>query len=204
LVKAIKDLYRRTKFGQPIVVVSGLPRSGTSMMMKMLDAADLPLVTDAVRAADEDNPKGYFEDERVKDLDKSEDRGWLRDCRGKVVKIISFLLLDLPEENFYKVVFMRRNLEEVIASQNKMLVRRGEPTDESNDEKMIQRYKMHLRKVDYVLEEFDNFEAIDVDYGQALEDPRTHAARIGEFLGAKLDLDKMAAVVDPSLYRNRR
>jgi hypothetical protein len=204
LVKVIKDLYRRTKFGQPIVVVSGLPRSGTSMMMKMLDAADLPLITDAVRTADEDNPKGYFEDERVKDLDKSEDRGWLRDCRGKVVKIISFLLLDLPEENFYMVIFMRRNLEEVIASQNKMLVRRGEPTDEANDKKMIQRYKMHLRKVEYVLEEYDNFEAIDVDYRQALEDPRTYAARIGEFLGAKLDLDRMAAVVDPSLYRNRR
>jgi len=204
LVKVIKDLYRRTKFGQPIVVVSGLPRSGTSMMMKMLDAADLRLITDAVRTADEDNPKGYFEDERVKDLDKSEDRGWLRDCRGKVVKIISFLLLDLPEENFYKVIFMRRNLEEVIASQNKMLVRRGEPTDEANDEKMIQRYKMHLRKVEYVLEEYDNFEAIDVDYRQALEDPRTYAARIGDFLGAKLDLDRMAAVVDPSLYRNRR
>ena len=204
MVKVIKDLYRRTKFGQPLVVVSGLPRSGTSMMMKMLDAADLPLVTDAVRTADEDNPKGYFEDERVKDLDKSEDRDWLRDCRGKVVKIISFLLLDLPEENFYKVIFMRRNLEEVIASQNKMLVRRGEPTDEANDAKMIQRYKMHLRKVEYVLEEYDNFEAIDVDYRQALEDPRTYAARIGEFLGAKLDLDRMAAVVDPSLYRNRR
>ena len=86
----------------------------------------LAVLTDEIRTADEDNPKGYFEDERVKDLEKNEDRSWLRDCRGKVIKIISFLLKDLPDDNRYKVIFMRRNIQEVLASQAKMLERRGE------------------------------------------------------------------------------
>jgi len=198
----IKNFYNKLRFGAPIIVVSGLPRSGTSMMMKMLDAAGLKVVSDAVRAADEDNPKGYFEDERVKALGESEDRSWLRDCRGRVIKIISFLLTDLPEDNFYKIIFMRRNFEEVLASQNKMLVRRGE-ANPTADEKMIGNYKWHLKKVDYLLEEQSNFDALDVDYRKALESPREYAERVARFLGMKLDVDKMAAVVDPALYRNR-
>jgi hypothetical protein len=204
LLAAIRDLYRRARFGAPIFVVSGLPRSGTSMMMKMLDAGGLPLVTDRVREADEDNPRGYFEDERVKDLGAAGDRRWLRQCRGKGIKIISFLLLDLPDENFYKIVFMRRDLDEVIASQNKMLERRGTPADGRDDTKMIERYKMHLRKIEYVLEDSPNVDWIDVDYADALADPRRHAERVRAFLGVDLDLDKMATVADPGLYRNRR
>lgn len=173
------------------------------MMMKMLDAGGMPLVTDAARVADEDNPKGYFEDERVKQLNKAGDRGWLRDCRGRAIKIISLLLPDLPDENFYKVVFMRRDLSEVIASQNKMLVRRGEPTGEANDRKMIESYTMHLRKVEFLLEDRSNFDSIDVDYRETLGDPRRHAERIRDFLRADLDLDKMAAAADARLYRNR-
>ena len=204
MLAAIRNLYRRTRYGQPVIVVSGLPRSGTSMMMKMLDAGGMPLVTDAVREADEDNPKGYYEDQRVKDLDRAEDRSWLRACRGKGLKIISFLLLDLPDENFYKIIFMRRKLEEVIASQNKMLVRRGESVDEANDQKTIQRYKMHLRKIDFVLDDNSNYDALEVDYREALENPRDYARRVSEFVGRGLDVDKMAAVADPKLYRNRR
>jgi hypothetical protein len=204
LLSAFKNLYRRSKYGAPIVVVSGLPRSGTSMMMKMLDAGGLPLVTDAVREADEDNPKGYFEDERVKDLERSADRAWLRDCRGRGVKIISFLLLDLPDENFYKVIFMRRKLDEVVASQNKMLERRGEAGAGGGDRDTIARYEMHLRKVEFVLEDSPNCDALDVDYRAALERPREHAVRVRDFLGMDLDVERMAAVVDPQLYRNRR
>ena len=122
------NLYRRVRYGPPIVVVSGLPRSGTSMAMKMLEAGGLSVVTDGLRAADEDNPKGYYEDERVKDLHQAADKAWLRDARGKVVKIISFLLKSLPAENNYQVLFMHRNLREIVSSQNKMLVRRGERT----------------------------------------------------------------------------
>ena len=119
-------LVRRLRYGPPIVVVSGLPRSGTSMAMKMLEAGGLAVVTDNVRAADDDNPRGYYEDERVKDLARDANRAWLRDARGKAIKIISFLLKDLPPDNNYKVLFMERDLGEVLASQQKMLDHRGE------------------------------------------------------------------------------
>lgn len=189
--------------GQPIIVVSGLPRSGTSMMMNMLTAADLEIISDRVRTADEDNPKGYFEDERVKDLEKNEDRSWLRDCRGKVVKIISFLLKDLPADNRYKVIFMRRDLNEVMASQNKMLLRRGESVDESSNQKMIELYKNHLQKSDFFLKSRPFIEYVDIEYRAAVADPRAQAERVAGFLELDLDVDRMVQAVDPTLYRNR-
>ena len=189
--------------GQPIVIVSGLPRSGTSMMMNMLTAADLEIVSDRVRTADEDNPKGYFEDERVKDLEKNENRSWLRDCRGKVIKIISFLLKDLPDDNRYKVIFMRRDLGEVVASQNKMLRRRGEPVDEASDQKMIDVYKNHLQKTDFLLRSRPYIEHVDIEYRAAVADPRAQAERVVRFLELDLDVDRMVQAVDPALYRNR-
>ena len=102
---------------ETIYVVSGLPRSGTSMMMRMLEAGGMELVVDNIRTADEDNPKGYYEDERVKDLAEAENTRWLREARGKVIKVVSSLLNYLPKNNNYKVVFMRRHLDEVLASQ---------------------------------------------------------------------------------------
>jgi hypothetical protein len=204
LLGIIRERLLRRRFGTPIIVVSGLPRSGTSMMMKMLDAGGAEIVTDNIRAADEDNPKGYFELEQVKDLDKDGDRSWLRDCRGKAIKIISFLLEGLPEDNYYKVLFMRRDLDEVMASQNKMLVRRGEPTDESKDAGLMERYRFHLRRIGIVLEEMDHFGFLDVDYRDVLESPADWAARVRRFVGLPLDVDAMTAVVDKSLYRNRR
>ncbi len=205
MLSFVRDWNRKRKYGEPVIVVSGLPRSGTSMMMNMLTAAGLPTVTDEIRTADEDNPKGYFEDERVKDLDKPVDKAWLADCRGRVVKIISFLLKDLPEDNFYKVIFLERDLEEVIASQNKMLLRRDEPVGtREDDEKMIKRYRMHLRKTEFLLDEEPWFDCLYVKYTEVLADPREHARRIARFLGLKLDTDRMAAAVDRSLYRNRR
>src|SRR5687768_1736541 len=107
-----------------ITVVSGLPRSGTSMMMKMLEAGGLEPVVDHVRKPDEDNPKGYYEFERVKALEN--DREWLPEAKGKFVKVISMLLRHLPADHRFKVIFMQRNMPEVLASQKKMLVRRGE------------------------------------------------------------------------------
>jgi len=200
----LQRAYLRWKHGPSIVVVSGLPRSGTSMMMKMLHAGGMDLATDNIRTADEDNPKGYFEHERVKELDKGGDKSWLGEFRGRTIKIISFLLPDLPGDYHYKVIFMRRHLEEVIASQNKMLVRRGEPTDEANDAKMIKSYRMHLRKVDFLLEDETHFSSLDVDYREVLERPAEHAAHIRRFVGMDLDIDKMAGAVDRQLYRNRR
>lgn len=194
----------REKYGDPVIVVSGLPRSGTSMMMKMLAAGGLRVVTDNLREADEDNPKGYFELEQVKDLEQMEDRSWLRECRGTVVKVISFLLRNLPEENRYKVVFMQRHLDEVVASQNKMLVRRGEEADGADDDAMKQRYTIHLKKVEFLLNESPHFEALFVPYKDVLEDPRANARRVRRFLRQDLDVDAMAGAVDPALYRNRR
>ena len=173
------------------------------MMMKMLGAGGLELATDEIRSADEDNPKGYFELEQVKDLDKTQDKNWVAGYRGKVIKVISFLLMDLPPASAYKVVFMRRNLDEVIASQNKMLDRRGEERG-GDDEKMIGLYKTHLRKVEFLLRQRKNYESLDVDYKQALEQPREYAERVRRFLDMPLDVERMAEVVDPELYRNRR
>lgn len=197
------DLWLRSRLGAPIIVVSGLPRSGTSMMMKMLEAGGLDVVTDKIRSADEDNPKGYFELEQVKDLDKGGDKTWLKTHRGRVVKIISALLKDLPADNWYKVVFMRRNLEEVIASQNKMLVRRGEPTDPASDAKMMENYRNHLRKVEVMVKEQPNVQWLDVSYNDVVSDPRRPAEEVARFIGGGLRADKMLTAVDPSLYRNR-
>ena len=196
------DVMRRLKYGRPVVVVSGLPRSGTSMAMKMLEAGGLDVVIDHVRTPDEDNPKGYYEDERVKDLAEMDNKEWLRDARGKVIKIVSLLLQYLPDTNCYKVVFMRRHLHEVLASQAKMLDRRGE-TSETSDEEMLQMYDGHLDKVQFQLRFRDYFDVLYVDFRDALEDPVREAKRINEFIGGGLDEGKMVEVVDPELYRNR-
>jgi hypothetical protein len=205
LLGFLREFSHKRKYGPAVIVVSGLPRSGTSMMMNMLTAAGLPTVIDEIRTADEDNPKGYFEDERVKDLDKMEDKTWVTACKGKVIKVISFLLMDLPEDCRYKVIFMRRDLEEVIASQNKMLVRRDEPVGtREDDEKMIKRYRMHLKKTEFLLDDEPNYDCLEILYTDALKDPLQQARRIADFLRMDLDVEKMAGAVDPSLYRNRR
>jgi hypothetical protein len=196
--------YRRLRYGRPIVVVSGLPRSGTSMAMKMLHAGGLEVITDGVREADESNPKGYFELEAVKGLDKDGNTAWLKDARGKAVKIISFLLTWLPEEHDYRVVFMQRDLDEVLASQNKMLVQRAEtPGTPEDDARMRQHYEKHLAKVHRFLSSRRCFSVLPVNYRSALERPRDEAQRINAFVGGGLDVDRMAEVSDPALYRNR-
>lgn len=195
--------YRRLRYGVPVIVVSGLPRSGTSMAMQMLAAAGLDPVTDGVREPGVDNPKGYYEDERVKDLHKdTEDGLWLKGARGKAVKIISFLLKELPHTNNYKVIFMKRALPEVLASQRKMLQRRGE-TDETSDERMLELWQDHLWRVNYLLKHSDHMELLEIDYAEVVESPVEQARRIREFLDLPLDVEKMAAAVDAKLYRNR-
>ena len=196
---------RRIRYGRPIVVVSGLPRSGTSMAMKMLHAGGLDVMTDGLREADESNPKGYFELEAVKELDKSGDTAWLKDARGKAVKIISFLLTWLPEHHEYRVVFMERDLDEVLASQNKMLVHRREtPGTPEEDDRMRQQYAAHLAKVHRFLASRRCFSVLRVNYRSAIERPREEAQRINAFVGGRLNIDRMLEVGDPALYRNRR
>jgi hypothetical protein len=199
----MRKRYRRLRYGEPVVVVSGLPRSGTSMTMQMLAAAGVSVVTDGIRQAGEDNPKGYFEDERVKDLHKdNEDRSWLRNARGKAVKIISFLLKDLPATNNYKVIFMKRALPEVLASQKKMLERRNE-VDESGDDRMLELWENHLWRVSYLLKHADQFESLEIAYSDVIGDPLREARRIRDFLELKADPQTMARAVDETLYRNR-
>lgn len=198
----VHRIYRRVRYGRPVVVVSGLPRSGTSMAMKMLEAGGLTIVSDGVRGADEDNPKGYYEDERVKDLHQMEDKTWLRAARGKGIKIISWLLKELPRDNNYKVLFMRRHLDEVLASQTKMLERRGEDSA-TEDERMLDVYKNHLWRVGYLFKHSPHIQALDLDYKAVLDSPREYGERIRGFLELDLDVAKMAAVVDARLYRNR-
>jgi hypothetical protein len=194
---------RSLRFGEPVIVVSGLPRSGTSMCMKMLEAADIPIVQDGIRTADVDNPKGYFEYEKVKDLDKGGDNSWISEARGKAIKIISFLLPNLVAENNYKIIFMRRDIDEILASQNKMLDHRSEE-NVVEDERMKKVYSDHLVKVFSMLKYRDEMDFIEIKYNDVLKDPRPEAERINRFLGGKYSVDKMMTVVDPSLYRNRK
>lgn len=188
---------------QEIVVVSGLPRSGTSMMMKMLEAGGIPPLTDEIRTADKDNPKGYYEFERVKKLDKG-DTEWLPQAAGKVVKVISALLAHLPEEYHYKIIFMQRHMPEILASQRKMLVHRGEDADNMDDERMAELFTKHLRTVEQQMAQQENIDVLYVHYSDALQDPQTAAEHVVEFLGRDLDVERMVGIVDPNLYRNRR
>ncbi len=203
MLRSIKRALRRRKYGDEIVVVSGLPRSGTSMMMRMLDAAGLSILTDNERTADADNPKGYYEHERVKDLESETDKSWVGEARGQVLKVISHLLKDLPEEHFYKVIFMRRDLDEVVASQNKMLERREEdnPLDDVQTKQFFLR---HLVQVQFLVRDRPNFQMIEVRYKDALDDPAAFVGIVDDFLERGLDTGSMAAVVDQQLYRNRK
>src|SRR6267378_7048356 len=144
------------------------------MAMKMLEAGGL-------RTADEDNPKGYYEDERVKDLYRRGDKTWLRESRGKVIKIISFLLKSLPDDNNYKVLFMHRNLREIVASQNKMLVRRGEKNDTSDD-RAVALLEEQVRDARFFLRR-PQFEVLELNYRETLDSPRRLALRMAEFVG---------------------
>jgi hypothetical protein len=186
---------------QPIVVVSGLPRSGTSMMMKMLQAGGLELVTDSIRNADDDNPNGYFEFERVKQMSAG-DRTWLDGAAGKVVKVISALLEHLPSDRSYKVIFMEREIKEVLASQKKMLDHRKE-TSTISDEEMAEQYRAHLKAVKPWLARQPHMEVLYVGYNSMMSDPEPLCRRVIEFLGLPLDLLKMLAVPNAQLYRNR-
>lgn len=186
---------------QSIVVISGLPRSGTSMMMKMLQAGGLEIVTDEFRAADDDNPNGYFEFERVKQMTAG-DRTWLDEVGGKVVKVISALLEHLPSDRSYKVIFMEREIKEVLASQKKMLNHRGE-TSTIPDEEMAEQYRTHLKAVKPWLARQPHMDVLYVGYNLMMSDPEPLCRRVIEFLATPLDLEKMQKVPNTKLYRNR-
>jgi sulfotransferase family protein len=186
---------------QPVIIVSGLPRSGTSMMMRMLTEGGLSVLSDELRRADDDNPRGYFELEEVKQL-REGNSAWLREASGKVVKVISSLLEYLPEEYHYKIIFMERDFHETLASQKKMLNHRGQEARLSDDE-MEQQFQTHVAAMKPWLVRQPNMEVLYVNYNALMAGPEPFCDRITEFLGLPLDRLQMLAVPDKQLYRNR-
>ena len=184
-----------------ITIVSGLPRSGTSMMMRMLDEGGIPIITDRVRAADEDNPRGYYEFEPVKALKSKFD--WLIDARGKAVKIVSRLLLELPTGHYFRIVFMRRHLWEILASQQKMLHRRGIFDDPPDNKQMACLFRKHLEETETWLRLQKQMQVIYVSYNDIISDPKFQAEIINRFLDKRLCVARMVEAVDSTLYRQR-
>lgn len=184
-----------------ITIVSGLPRSGTSLMMQMLVAGGMTPLSDGERIADADNPRGYLEWERIKQLPS--DPGCIAEAEGKVVKVISKLLLALPRGHEYGVVFMERPLPEVLASQDQMLQRRGTYKKGVDPAAISAAFEKHLREVYTWMDSRGDVKVLRVAYHDALQNPEEIGRKLSEFLGIKLDVGAMAAQVDASLYRNR-
>jgi hypothetical protein len=192
---------KKSKVTEPIIVVSGLPRSGTSMMMKILAEGGLPIVTDELRTADDDNPNGYFELETVKQMSAGNVE-WLANAGGKVVKVISALLEFLPSQYSYRVIFMERELKEILASQQKMLARRNE-TSQVSDAEMEAQFRKHLAVVKPWLIRQPNMDVLYVGYNALMSDPEPQCKRVVEFIHAPLNLSRMLDVPNAALYRNR-
>jgi hypothetical protein len=204
MLESIRRKLQGRGYGKPIAVVSGLPRSGTSMMMKMLEAGGMSIMTDGERGADVDNPKGYFEYERIKKLEEESDKSYLRKGRGKALKVISFLIKDLPDDNEYRVIFMRRDLDEILASQHKMIQRLGSQDSSAELEAMKEGYRNDIVRTRLLCRKRPNFELIEVHYKAAIGDPARASRQVNGFLGGGLDEAAMQKAVDESLYRNRR
>ncbi|QDT67748.1 hypothetical protein MalM25_06520 [Planctomycetes bacterium MalM25] len=186
---------------EPVLVVSGLPRSGTSLVMQMLATGGVEPLTDGERAADIDNPRGYLELEAVKRMKGGAE--WIPDARGKVVKVISHLLGDLPAGEDYRVVFVERDLDEVLASQAKMIERLGRPAPP--EEAVRRAFEAHLQNFDQLAQ---GFEVLRLRYVEIIAEPAEAARKLADFAGVDrsepLDLEAMQRVVEPALYRNRR
>jgi len=191
-----------------VTIVSGLPRSGTSMMMQMLKKGGQDLLTDGIRTADEDNPRGYHEFERLKKIDQ--DVSWLSDANGRAVKMVSTLVRNLPDGHRYKIIFMRRDLKELIRSQEKMLKRLKTQGAEIGADKMERLYTRHLQEVYRWLRSKPDSDVLYMDFAKVIESPLEEARRVVEFLGqtssaeaAEAMAQAMAEAVDRSLYRNK-
>jgi hypothetical protein len=171
------------------------------MMMRAIHAGGIEALTDHLRTADDDNPKGYFEFEPVKKT--KEDPSWLNDAAGRAVKMVYRLLYDLPGGYVYRVVFMQRVLREVLASQKKMLKRSGKEGSALGDEQMAKLFQAELDRCSQWLQTQPNFTVLYVNHRDMVKSPADECRRISDFLGGGLNVEAMAAAVDPSLYRNR-
>lgn len=183
-----------------ITIVSGLPRSGTSLMMQMLAAGGLPILTDGERKPDIDNPRGYCEWEPVKLLPKQPEL--IDEAEGRAVKIISQLLFSLPRGRDYKLIFMERPLPEVLASQDEMLKRRGS-TELVDHALLTQAFRDHMQRIISWFELREEIPVYRMGFRKLLSDPFNCAQSISDFLELKLNTEAMARAVEISLYRNR-
>jgi hypothetical protein len=184
-----------------IVIVSGLPRSGTSLMMQMLHAGGMPLLVDELRPADADNPNGYWEYAPVKRL--QQDNTWMHKAEGKAVKVVSALLQYLPPQHTYKIIFMQRPMQEVLASQSVMLERRGAQGGKADDQTLGTVFTQHLDCIERWLARQKHMTVLSVNYHETVADPARTAARVAQFLALPLVGEAMARVVDPRLHRQR-
>jgi hypothetical protein len=187
--------------GDFVTVVSGLPRSGTSMMMKMLAAGGIPALTDGHRRADPDNPLGYFELEVVKQLPSNVD--WLKEANGHAVKVVSALIEKLPRDHNYRIIFMQRDLTEILASQRRMLERRGEYIDHSRDNAMGPMFEKHIASTLERARARKEIRLLPMRHSNVHADPLKAIAAIEEFLSCALDREAMVAAIDPELWRQR-
>lgn len=185
-----------------ITVVSGLPRSGTSMIMRMLEAGGMPVVTDNIRKADADNPNGYYELEPVKQL--SRDTSWLVDAHDKAVKVIYSLLYFLPKDHDYRVIFMRRKVHEVIASQKAMLLRQHAEGSRLDDARLAQAFQVQLQELDTWIRNQDNFAVLNINHHDVLYASKSAVIEIDRFLGYGLHMDAMVKMVNPAFHRQKR
>lgn len=171
------------------------------MTMKMLAAGGVDVAADHQRRADADNPEGYYELEKVKRLNK--DSRWIMTIGGKAIKVVSLLLYHLPAQMHYRVIFMNRDLAEILVSQKKMLERAGQTSSDKADQILADKFKMHLYKIKQWVNNQPNIDILQVHYGDAIDHPRQFCKEIAQFLAVPLDIDAMTAVVNPTLYRNR-
>lgn len=185
-----------------VTVVSGLPRSGTSMMMQMLEAGGMDVLFDDERRADRDNPRGYYELRRVKALPRG-DAEWLDDAEGRAVKVVSALLRWLPRDRSYRVLFLERHLDEVLASQRRMLEHRSGGYDGADEERLREAFRRHLAQVGRWLEAQGNMAVHRVRHRALVTAPERELRAVADFLRLDLDLVAMTAVADPALYRHR-
>jgi len=170
--------------------------------MQMLEAGGIPILADGVRAPDEDNPRGYYELEAVKAL--ARDASFLAAAPGRAIKIVAPLLPLLPLEFGYRVVFVERDLDEVLDSQRAMMARRG-TSDAADDPAMRAAFEVVLGRVWAWFESTDRVETVRVAHRALLDQPAVVAQRIAAFVGVGTEarVEEMAAVVAPGLHRQR-
>ncbi|MEQ9454679.1 MAG: hypothetical protein RLN76_08845 [Phycisphaeraceae bacterium] len=188
---------------EPIVVVSGIPRSGTSLMMQALDAGGVPSLSDGLRSADPDNPRGYYELEPVKKLATPGDHSWLEQAPGHVIKVIHSLVRYLPTEHHYKIIMLHRDLDEVLASQAAMLQRLGKTGGRLDSERLKAIFRKQMEETVGLIQSRPEMDLYQTDYRRVILEPQPVMGEISQFLGG-LDVEAMVRAVDPSLYRQRR